>query len=81
MGIDSAKQREELEETYTPNKEHLTNLLHLHSDEVPHLDYMLEKRTENNAVKKMVGLDKLWEWIVFKLEKQSYSKQEITRVQ
>jgi 5S rRNA maturation endonuclease (ribonuclease M5) len=52
MGIDLDKQREELQETYTPNKEHLTNLLRLHSDEVPRLDYMLEKRIENNAVKR-----------------------------
>jgi hypothetical protein len=80
MEIDSDKQREELEEAYTPNKEHLINLLRLHSDEELLLDYMMEKRIENNAVKKTVGLDKLWEWIVFKLEKRSYSKQEITRV-
>lgn len=64
LGI--SERLEELEEMYKPGK-HLTHIKNEHP-EIRNLEYLEEKRIEINAVRNYVGSERLWEWIVFKLE-------------
>ena len=67
IDLEISDKQEELEEVYTPDQHHLMHIENIYPD-LKDLEYLKTRRIEINSVRRYVGSERLWKWIISKLE-------------